>query len=48
MMYVCPFCKLEIEDSIDSLIAHRAVGGVCDQRMVEIMAGKNLEKEGDT
>jgi hypothetical protein len=34
--YVCPFCKMEIEDGIDSLTAHREPGGVCDTRMLEL------------
>lgn len=36
MMYICPFCKLEIPDTIDMLVAHRVPGGVCDARMLEL------------
>jgi hypothetical protein len=32
-MYNCPFCKLDIDDNVDSLAAHRKPGGVCDRRM---------------
>jgi len=30
--YVCPFCKMEIEDGIDNLIEHRKPGGDCDTK----------------
>ena len=33
--YTCPFCKTEIEDSIESINEHRKSGGECDTRMDE-------------
>lgn len=32
-MYICPFCKMEVVDTITSLNAHREPGGVCDREM---------------
>lgn len=36
IIYTCPFCGTEIEDGIDSLVEHRKVGGVCDEKMAKI------------
>jgi hypothetical protein len=35
-LYTCPFCKMEIEDTVASLLAHREEDGVCDKKMLQL------------